>query len=370
MRLVIRAVVLACAVAGCSAPAPRAVPPPREVDVLTVVPTEVRDTGEFLGSLLSRQSVSLQPIVGGYVRKILVRPGAQVEAGQGLLEIDARQEAAALDSAQAQQQSTTSGLELAEQTLARTQSLYREGLVSAQELERAQAALQAARAASQSSAAAVSQRKVQLQFYEVKAPVAGTVGDVLVRVGDFVTAATQLTTVAQSEVLEVSIAMPAERARGVRVDMPVEILKPDGEVLLRCALYFVAPQADARSQLVDVKAVFKNTVGLRPNELVRTRLVYGVRAALQVPALAVTRQSGQTFVFAVAEKDGKTIVARRPVNLGPLGEANFVVESGLAEGDRIAVSSLQALRDGVAIKPRPLPFTARAGDAGSERRTQ
>ncbi|MDP2274799.1 MAG: efflux RND transporter periplasmic adaptor subunit [Archangium sp.] len=355
MRLVMRAVMGAMVVAGCSSPPAKPPPPAREVDVLTVVPTEVRDTGEFLGSLMSRQSVSLQPIVGGYVRKILVRPGAQVQAGQSLLEIDARQEAAALDSARAQQQSASSSLELAERTLARTQQLYQEGLVSAQELEGAQASLQAAQASAQSSAASVSQRKVQLQFYEVKAPVAGTVGDVLVRVGDYVTAATQLTTVAQAEVLEVSIAVPAERARDVKVGMPVELLKSNGEVLLRSEVFFIAPQADGRSQLVDVKAVFPNTVGLRPNELVRTRLVYGVREALQVPALAVTRQSGQTFVFAVAEKEGQTVVMRKPVTLGPLGETSFVVEAGLSHGDRIATSSLQALRDGAAIKPRPAP---------------
>ena len=248
--------------------------------------------------------------------------------------------------------------ELAERTLTRTRSLYQEGLVSAQELESAQAALQAAQAASQSSAAAVSQRQVQLQYFAVKAPLAGTVGDVLVRVGDFVTASTPLTTVAQTEVLEVSVALPAERAREVKVGTPVEILGADGAVLVRCELYFVAPQADAKSQLVDVKAVFKNAVGLRPNELVRTRLVYGVRNALQIPALAVTRQSGQTFVFAVSEKDGKTVVARKPVTLGPLGETDFVVEAGLGEGDRIAVSSLQALRDGAPIKPRPVPSLA------------
>ena len=357
MRLVIAAVV-SLVFAGCTAPAAKPAPALREVDVLTVVPSEVRDTGEFLGSLLSRQSVSLQPLVGGYVRKILVRPGAQVDAGQSLLEIDARQEAAALDSAQAQQHSASSSLELAERTLTRTRSLYQEGLVSAQELESAQAALQAAQAASQSSAAAVSQRQVQLQYFAVKAPLAGTVGDVLVRVGDFVTASTPLTTVAQTEVLEVSVALPAERAREVKVGTPVEILGADSAVLVRCELYFVAPQADAKSQLVDVKAVFKNAVGLRPNELVRTRLVYGVRSALQIPALAVTRQSGQTFVFAVSEKDGKTVVARRPVTLGPLGERDFVVEAGLGEGDRIAVSSLQALRDGAPIKPRPVPSLA------------
>jgi RND family efflux transporter MFP subunit len=360
IRLTAAAWVLAAV--GCSRSEPKAAPPPREVDVLTVTASEVRDTSEYLGSLLSRQSVSVLPQVAGYVRKIAVRPGAQVDGGQTLLEVDARQETAALESAQAQHTSANSSLDLAQRTLVRTQSLYKEGLVSAQELERAQQASEAAQASSQSAAAQVSQRRVQLQYFEVKAPFAGTVGDVLVRVGDFVTASTQLTTVAQADVLEVSVAVPADRAREVHPEMALELLKPDGELLLTAPVYFVAPQADAKSQLVDVKAAFRNTVGLRPSELVRTRLVYGVRSALQIPPLAVTRQSGQTFVFAVTEKDGKTIVSRRPVTLGALGEQSYVVEKGLADGDRIAVSSMQALRDGAPIKPRPLPLQARKGE--------
>ncbi len=337
--------------AACKGEAPKAAPPPREVEVLAVTAREARETGEYLGTLESRQSVNVVAQVGGYVRKIHVKPGQTVDAGQPLIEVDARQESAALESAQAQQQSAGSSLELAQRTLARTQSLYQEGLVSAQELERAQAGVEAARASSQSAAAAVSQRRVQLQYFAVQAPFGGTLGDVLVRVGDLVTGSTPLMSVAQAQVLEVSVAVPAERARVVEREMPMELLDSAGKVILTCPVYFVGPQADPRTQLVEVKGAFQNTAGLRPNERVRTRLVYGVRQALQVPALAVTRQSGQTFVFAVTEKDGKTTVARKPVTLGALGPQSYVVEAGLKEGDRIAVSGLQALRDGAAIKP-------------------
>ena len=76
-------------------------------------------------------------------------------------------------------------------------------------------------------------------------------------------------------------------------------------MLLTSTIFFVAPQADPRTQLVEVKAAFRNTVGLRPNELVRARLVYSTRNALQMPALAVVRQSGQPFAFVVQEKDGQ-----------------------------------------------------------------
>ncbi|MCP3100071.1 efflux RND transporter periplasmic adaptor subunit [Myxococcus sp. K15C18031901] len=337
--------------AGCSgkAPAPAA-PPPREVQVLTLAPSEVRDTGEYLGSLLSRQSVTVLPQVGGYVRRILVKPGQKVEAGATILEVDSREETAALDSAQAQHSSAEVGRELARRTYARTEALYKEGLASAQEMEQGRAQLDAAEASARSAAAQVAQRQVQLQFHAVRAPFAGTVGDVLVRLGDFVSATTPLTSIAQADVLEVSVSLPSERARALKPDTALEILDGQGNVLLTSTLFFVAPQADPRTQLVEVKAAFQNTVGLRPSELVRARVVYAKHDALQIPALAVVRLSGQPFAMVVQDKEGKTVVERRPITLGMLGNMAYVVENGLKQGDRVAVSSLQALRDGMPVK--------------------
>ncbi len=342
---------------GCSARAEQkaAPPPPRPVELLTLTKKPVRETAEYLGSVISRQSVNLLPQIGGYVRKILIRPGQEVKAGEVVLEVDAREEKAALESAQAQQNSTSTNLDLARRTLARTESLYKEGLVTGQELDRVQSAVQAAEAANKASSAQVSQSRVTVGFHEVRAPIAGVLGDVLVRVGDYVTATTQLTSITQGQLLEVGVTVPAERARTLKVGTPIEVLDASGKVLVASTLYFIAPQADERTQLVDARAIFGNDVGLRPNEMVRTRIVFGTREALQVPALAVVRQSGQPFVFVVQNGPSGMVVTRKPVMLGPLGEQNYVVESGLAPGDQIATSSLQALRDGARVKPKPAP---------------
>lgn len=64
----------------------------------------------------------------------------------------------------------------------------------------------------------------------------------------------------------------------------------------------------------------------------------------------MVRQSGQPFALVVQDKGGQTVVERRPVQLGALGEMAYVVEAGLNEGDRVAVTSLQALRDGAPVK--------------------
>ena len=326
-------------------------PPPREVQVRTLAPADVRETGEYLGSLLSRESVNVRPQGTGYVRRILVRPGEHVEAGAVLVEIDAREETAALDTAEAQRKSTEARGELARQTLERTESLAREGLVSQQDLERARSELRAAEAATRAAAAAVSQRQVLLQYSGVRAAISGVVGDVLVRIGDHVNPNTQLTSIAQADALEVSVSIPVARANALKPDTPMELLDKAGNVLMTSTIFFVAAQVDPRTQLVEVKGAFRNTGGLRPGELVRTRLIYDTRRALQVPALSVFRQSGQPFVYVVAEKEGKTVVERRPLKLGALGDQAYLVEGGVAEGERIALSSLQMLRDGAAITP-------------------
>ncbi|WNG37413.1 efflux RND transporter periplasmic adaptor subunit [Archangium violaceum] len=362
---------LVAGVSGCgNKPAAKGPPPPREIEVVQLAPGEVRDTGEYLGTLMSRQSVTVLPQVGGYVRRIHVRPGQKVEAGAPLLDVDSREETAALESAKAQRTSAQVNLEQARRTLARIESLYKEGLASAQELEQSRAQVDALDASTRAAAATEAQREVQLQFHSVRAPFAGTVGDVLVRLGDFVSASTPLTSIAQADVLEVSVSVPSERARTLRPETPLEVLDADGKVLITSPVFFIAPQADPRTQLVEVKAAFRNTVGLRPSELVRARLVYSTRNALQLPALAVVRQSGQPFALVVTDKGGQSVVERRPIKLGALGEMAYVVEGGLKEGDQVAVTSLQALRDGAPVKVKgssvsaPAQAGAAAGTAG------
>lgn len=333
-------------------------PPPREIEVLTMAPSEVRDTGEYLGSLLARGNVVVLPRVAGYVRAVLVRPGQQVAVGAPLIEIDARDDSAALASAQAQLSATQASLSLSKQVRDRTEAMFREGLATAEELDQRRASVESAAATARAADAQVLQRRVALQYNSVRAAVAGVVGDVLVRVGDFVTSDTKLTAISQSGGLELSVSVPATRARGISVGTPVEVLDRDGVLQLASTVFFVSPDADPSTQLVEVKAAISASAqgpqGLRSSELVRSRMIYSTRMALQVPASAVLRQSGQAFVFVVLDSKDPSKpglrVERRPVELGDLGDESFVLVKGLVAGERIAMSSIQQLRDGGAVK--------------------
>jgi RND family efflux transporter MFP subunit len=286
-----------------------------------------------------------------------------VIAGAPIIDVDSRVESAALVSASAQAESAKASLALAEQSRARVEALHREGLATAQELDQRRADVAAAQAAVRAAGAQVSQRQVAVGDHVVRAAVPGVVGDVQVRLGDYVTATTRLTTIAGARGgLELTVGVPAVRARTLEPGAPVELLGEDGRVLLTSPAFFVAPEADPRTQLVAIKAVFEEDLGLRPSELVRARVVYSVGIALQVPALALVRQSGQAFAFVVVDREGKLVVERRLVQLGALGPRGYIIESGLAAGDRVAVSSIQMLRDGapVTIKPTAPPPTKAA----------
>jgi RND family efflux transporter MFP subunit len=352
-----RSLVVLLFLVACGSPAkgPPPAPPPREVEILTITPTEVRDSQEYLGTLLSRKTARVAPQVAGYVRKIHVRPGQVVTEGTVLMEIDAREETAALQSAQAARAAANARLELARQTRVRTEALQKEGLANGQEVDRTRADEAAAAAEARVAGAQIAQRQVQLQYNVVKAPVAGTVADVMVNPGDYVGPTTALTSIMGGGQLEISVPVPAPRARQVSTTTAIELLDSKGALLTTVPVYFIAASADPLTQLVELKALVPEEAGLRPGELVRARVIYATSKALQVPALAIVRQSGQPFVYLVSDKDGGLVVSRKPVKLGPLGASSYVVLEGLTAGERVATSSIQGLRDGAKVLAKKAP---------------
>ncbi|HEX8819008.1 MAG TPA: efflux RND transporter periplasmic adaptor subunit [Archangium sp.] len=347
---------------------------PMTVEVMELRPGPVRDAGEYLGTLSSRRSITLHPQVAGYIQRIAARPGQQVKAGQVLLEVDPRRERAGVRSAQAQRNSARAQRRFAQSTRRRAEQLLKEGLMSRQEYEQAVAQAQTAEASASSAEAQLQAQRVELGYYRVTAPFAGVVGDIPVKKGDYVTPQTVLTSVDQSRALEVSVAVPPERAAQVEPGRTrVEVLDDEGQPLVSAPAFFVAPTPDPRTQLVEVKAGFENTVGLRAGQVVHTRVVYETRESPRLPAFAVTQQSSQFFAMVVEPGDGGTPVAqRRPVKLGELEGNYYELLEGLEAGTQVVVGSLQALRDGQPIQPKPVrqlpgegPGVGGAGDAGT-----
>ena len=128
------------------------------------------------------------------------------------------------------------------------------GAISQREVEQFEAQLRAAEAQLKALDEQIRQQRSQLSYYRVTAPIAGTVGDIPVNVGDRVTRSTVLTTVDENDVLEVYINVPVQQAPQLKLGLPVRLIDDRGQVLATNKITFVSPNVDTATQSVLAKA--------------------------------------------------------------------------------------------------------------------
>jgi RND family efflux transporter MFP subunit len=337
---------------ACGGNRPPAARPPAAVKIAAVQQKVIPETTEYLATVRSRRAVELRPEVEGRVDKILVRSGDVVRVGAPLFQIDPARQRAAVRSQSAARRARRATLGYAEKSFRRTRELYAREFVSRDELDRARAELEAARASYGAQAATTEEERVELGYHVVRAPVGGAVGDVPVRVGDRVTSSSILTSVVSNEPLELYVGVPLERAGALRIGQPLEVLSPEGKLVARRSVEFIAPRADDATQTVLVKTRLDgDEVPLRSAQFVRVRVEWSLHEGPVLAATAVTRLNEQAFAFVPEDKEGSLIARRRPIRVGPLVGSDYVVLEGLKPGERVIVSGVQTLADGVPVRP-------------------
>ena len=339
--------------AGCqksSAGAPGGGSDAVPVQVRIATSAKIPDTTEYLSILKSRHSAAINPQVEGQIIKIFVKSGDHVAPGALLLQIDPLKQEATVNSQEASRAAQEANLRYAKVSLERAQKLHDAGVISKQELDNAQTAYDAAVAQLKALDEQVKQQKVELHYYGVSSPMDGIVGDVPVHVGDRVTVATLLTTVDEPGALEAYVYVPAERARNLKVGLPVRLFDSAGTTVSETSLTFVSPQVETDTQTVLAKATVQNPKSkVRIAQQVRAQITWGYHDGPVIPVLAVQRINGQFFAF-VSAYEGKGAVARqRLVKVGDTFGNDFVVLDGIRTGDHIIVSGTQFLQDGLPI---------------------
>ena len=326
--------------------------PPTEVKTVALEPRPIPQSTEYVATIRSLRSTTVQPQVEGIVRQMFVKSGDRVRAGQPLIQIDPDKQQATVRASESQRASREAELALAKQQLARMQKLYEAGAVSRAELDQAEASHKSAEAQLAAIQSMIRESEVELQYYRVTAPSGGIVGDIPIRQGDRVTPATVITTIDQPEGLEAYLNVPLERAGDLRPGLMVELLDASGEPIASNPITFIAPRADDVTQSVLVKVTLRQMPpSFRVLQYVRARIIWSNEAVLAVPIVAVTRVAGQHFVF-IAEQSENGFVARQtPVTLAEVVGEDYVIRSGLEPGARVIVSNIQKLGDGAPVKP-------------------
>ncbi|MEO0431546.1 MAG: efflux RND transporter periplasmic adaptor subunit [Cyanobacteria bacterium J06656_5] len=368
-------------------------------------PTTLRDQASFVGTLDAQAGVVLQPEANGRITRIYVSSGDRVAAGDPIMELSADRSQAELsaalasvsaaqsarDNSRAQLQSLVAqririeaDVKLQNTEFARTKRLVDAGALSQQvldeverdrdsaiaslsaakeEIEAAQASLGQAEAFLEQSQSTADATREDLLDKTVTAPIAGVVGDIPVELGDYVQPGGTLTSITQNETLELEIDVPAEQLDQIQLGMPVELyLFGTDAPVAAGSLNFISPQADTLSQTVLAKAQFDNGTGiLQDNQRVDVRVILGERPGLLVPANAITRLGGQSFVYVAADapppEDGQPpiegqVAQLRPITLGSMQGNEFQVLDGLSRGEEIVVTGILNLQDGAPIEPQ------------------
>ncbi len=347
------AVAVCLVMGGChkAAVAPKAGGQALPVKTVDVTLAPVAQRSEYMGTIMSRRSASMQPQVAGRLTQILVRSGDHVRAGQPLMRIDAHPQQATVDSLRATERQKKALYDYNTTELERQRKLFEAGVTSRDTWDQAQQSYANTKADYEASVSSRKTQEEQLAYYTVRAPFEGVVGDIPVHVGDYASTTTVLTTIDEHKDLEAYVYIPTERMADVRMGLVVEIYATDGTLLEKSAIDFVSPQVDNALQGILVKAPVHAAANIRHEQMVKVRVVWTTKPMAVVPVLAVTRLGGQSFVYVLRKQGPGYIAAQVPVVLGDTVENNYSISSGLQQGEKVIVSGTQFLVNGMPVVP-------------------
>ena len=321
----------------------------RPAPVHTVTATEaVADTWQptipSVGNLRAVQGADLASEVIGRVTEVAVEDGAEVEAGQVLVQIDAEGLRYALLGAQAETR-------LAEIELERQQRLRRLNANSEADVDRAESELAQARAN-------VGQLQAERDKRTIRAPFAGRIGIVQVDPGQFVDVGTTVVTLQTLDPVLVDFTVPQRDLGRVGVGLPVQATvdayperRFDGEVIA------ISPKVDRTTRNIDVRATMANPDGvLRPGMFVDIELLLPRQDdVITLPQTAVTYNPYGDSVFLVREGEtegGETelTVERKFIRTGQARGDQVAILRGIEVGDRVVTSGQIKLRNGSKVR--------------------
>jgi len=347
-------ILIGLAAIGCQKKAAPAAAGMQALPVQTVAVTlsPVPQASEYVATIKSRRSASMQPQVDGQLTRILVQSGDHVKPGQLLMQIDPVHQQSSVDSARATERQKKAVYDYNVSEIERQRKLFEAGVTSRDAFEQAQQAFDNSKADYQSTVALTKTQEDQLAYYSIRAPFDGVVGDIPVHVGDYVSSTTMLTTVDENKDLEAYIYVPTERAGQVRQGLRIDLTDTNGNLLEKTSIDFVSPQVDSTLQEILVKAPVHGTPEiLRNAQLVKARVIWSTSPMAVVPVLAVTRQGGQSFVFLAKQQNGHFTAHQTPITLGDTVGNTYSVPSGLTAGDKVIVTNTQFLVEGMPVMP-------------------
>jgi membrane fusion protein, multidrug efflux system len=332
-------------------------------DLLVVRQAELARTLEVSGTLVAVNSAFVKARVAAEVKSVAVREGDPVRVGQLLAQLDTTEFDWRQRQAEQQAQAARAQLEIAQRALLNSRSLVTQGFISPTALENAVSTEAGAQATLQAALAAVELARKARADTTVVAPIAGFVAQRLVQPGERVPVDARLIEIVDLSRLELQASVPPDSAAqlqvGARARLRVDGI--DGPVEARVVR--INPSAQAGSRSVIAYLELAPVPGLRQGLFARGSIDLDRRRALVLPLSAVRNDQAQPYALRL---DGSQVM-QRSLSLGARGQVGnedaVEVLQGLADGDRVLVGSLGAVRDGAQVRVTDTRTPASAASA-------
>ena len=300
------------------------------------VPIQIR----AIGNVQPMSNVAVRALAGGQLLRVWFKEGDDVRKGQTLFTIDPAPYDAALRQAEANLQRDEAQLRNAEAQAKRYGDLVKKDYVTKEEYDKLIAAAEAARAVVAADAAGVQNARLQRSYCDIRSPLDGRTGSLMVHQGNLVKAndTTPLVVINQIEPVYVQFSVPEEnlallRQRGgAQVDASPQ---QGGAPIASGTLTFIDNNVDTATGTITLKATFPNrNRALWPGQYVNVAITTDNKAgALIVPLRALqTSQKGGQYVYVVKGDKG---VEMRNVTVYKTVDQNAIIDHGLNAGETV-----------------------------------
>jgi membrane fusion protein (multidrug efflux system) len=361
--LVLGLSLLLAACDGQNAGAPAGAGAEQEVGVVTLRGQSVTLSSELTGRVNATMTSDVRPQVDGIIKQRLFTEGAEVKAGQVLYQIDPASYQASYDQAAAQLKNAQATVQSTRLKSQRYAALVKENGVSQQDADDATAAYLAAVASVAQYQAALETARINLAYTQVRAPIAGRIGISSVTPGALVTASQTdaLATIRALDPIYVDLTQSSAQLLKLRRQQaalqrgavtPVAIKLEDGTPYAHAGkLELTEVAVDEATGSVTLRAVFPNPEHeLLPGMYVHATVDNGVDPkAILAPQQGITRNAKGEATALVVDEQNK--VAQRTVSAERVVGSNWLIGSGLNEGDRLIVEGTSKVTIGAAVKP-------------------
>lgn len=293
-----------------------------DIPPVTVAIAEARDVpvyAQAIGTVMANATVQVKSRIDGQIVAAAFQEGQLVRKGDLLFQIDRAPYEAALRAAQANLQRDQAQLANARLDLGRANSLVKKGYVSQQTRDAAMAQSKALAGSVAADQAAVDQAQLQLGYTEIRSPIDGKTGPILVDPGNIIKAndTGALVVVTQIQPVRISFALaqqnlPQLQARMAEKALTASLTAHDGNEhsTISVPIDFIGNTVNSLSGTIELRATYANPdLRLVPGEFVDVRVrLDNLKSAITVPREAVN--TGQTGLYVYVVKEDKTVELR------------------------------------------------------------